>query len=72
MSHRTSVNTWKYKCKSSSDDNAVFKKTGRPNSLADHLLNKVEDIATGTRMTGAVINRQQIISIGKVVACKSK
>ena len=65
--HRTSVNTWKYKFKSSSDDNAVFKETGRPNALDDHWLNKVKDIAIGTCMAGAVINRQQIISIDKGV-----
>ena len=37
------------------------------NSLDYHLLNKVKDIASSTRMAGAVINRQQIISICKGV-----
>ena len=61
--NRTSVNYWKGK----SGKVASFKRAGRPNTLSDDLLRKVKDIAIGTRMAGGVVNRRQLINIGKGV-----
>ena len=58
---RTTVNTWKKKCNNS--DWTVIKRIGRPSPLDSDMLKKVKDIALGTRMAGAVINRCQLISI---------
>ena len=60
---RTSINYWKGK----RGQNVAFKRAGRPNTLDDHLLRKVKDTAIGTRMAGGVINRRQLIIIGKGV-----
>ena len=61
--NRTSVNCWKDKSKSCSDD-GDYRKAGRTNILNDALLVKVKDIALGTRMTGGVINSKQLTNIG--------
>ena len=61
---RTSVTNWKNKCKTRGD-HFVFKKVGRPNLLDDNLIKKVKDIALGTRQTGGVINRKQIVNIAE-------
>ena len=44
-----------------------WKKVGRPNILEDHLILKVKNIATGIQQAGGLINRRQILNIGKVV-----
>ena len=62
---RTSVNNWKNKCKTRGY-NFVFKKVGQ-NLLDDSLIKKVKDIAIGTCQPGGVINRRQIVNIGKSV-----
>ena len=64
--NQPSVNYWKDKSKSRSDD-VDYKKTGRPNMLDDALLVKVKDIALGTGMSDGIINRQQLINIGSGV-----
>lgn len=69
--NRTSVNYWKSKSKSGPNDSG-FKKAGRPNMLDDVLLVKVKDIAMGTRMSGGVINRRQLINIGTGVLRANK
>lgn len=45
----------------------VFKKPGRPNLLDQSIIKKMKDIAIGTRQAGGVINRRQILNIGKGV-----
>ena len=62
--NRTTVNSWKAKCKVA---NPFFKKAGRPNVLDETVPKKVKDIAIGTRATGGVINRKQILNIVKGV-----
>ena len=65
--HRTSVNYWKKKCKPQLHQTRRFNRAARPNLLDDNLLKKVKDIATGTRMTGVVINRRSLICIANGV-----
>ena len=60
---RTSVNTWKTKCKSNKE-NTLIKKSGRRNRLSDELLRKTKDIVIGTRSAGTVISRRMIIAVG--------
>ena len=62
--NRTTVNSWKAKRKVASP---TFKKAGRPNLLDETLLNKVKDIAIGTRAACGVISRKQIFNIAKGV-----
>ena len=62
--NRITVNSWKAKCKVA---NPSFKKAGRPNLPDETLLKKVKYIVTGTRAAGGVINRKQILNIGKGV-----
>ena len=64
--YRTSVNYWKDRSKSRSND-GDYKKAGRPSMLDDVLLVKVKDIALGTRMSGGAINKKQLINIGNGV-----
>ena len=60
---RTSVNTWKTKCKSNKE-NTLIKKSGRPNLLSEELLQKPKDIEIGTRSAETVIPRRMVIAIG--------
>ena len=60
------MNNWKNKCEIGGD-NFVFKKVGRPNLLDENLIKKVKDITIGTRYTGGVINRRQIVNIAESV-----
>ena len=62
--NRTTVNSWKAKCKVAKP---FFKKAGRPNLVDETVPKKVKDIAIGTRATGGVINRKQILNIVKGV-----
>ena len=58
---RTTVNTWKKKC--NDGDWTAIKRIGRRNLLDSGKLEKVKDIALGTRMARGVINSRQLISI---------
>ena len=64
--NRTFVNYKRDKSKSR-PDGGDYKNAGRPNILDDALLLKVKDIALGIRISGVVINRQQLINIGNGV-----
>ena len=64
--NRTFVNYKRDKSKSRPDD-GDYKNAGRPNKLDDALLMKVKDISLGIRMSGGVINRQQLTNIGNGV-----
>ena len=68
---RTTVNSWKRKIKLSHDsvDHGPPKlsNVGRPNLLDEVLLQKVEDIIVGTRLAGSVVNRKQVVCIGRGV-----
>ena len=60
---RTSINTWKTKCKSNKEKTRI-KKSGRPNLLSDELLQKTKDIVIGTRSAVTAISRRMVIAIG--------
>ncbi|MCH2406248.1 MAG: hypothetical protein MK200_08665, partial [Nitrosopumilus sp.] len=67
--HRTTVNSWKQKLlqKSNNQDLPTFTKAGRPNLVDEVLMQKVKDIIVGTRLAGCVVNRRQVICIGRGV-----
>ena len=58
---RIPVNNWKKKC--DDGDWTVVKRIGRLNLLDSGMLKKAKGTAIGTRMSGRVINRCQVISI---------
>ena len=62
--NKTTVNSSKAKCKVA---NPTFKKARSPNLLDETLFKKVKDIAISTRAAGGVINREQILTLRKVL-----
>ena len=62
--NKTTVNSSKAKCKVA---NLTFKKARSPNLLDETLFKKVKDIAISTRAAGGVINREQILTLRKVL-----
>ena len=69
--HRTNLNSWKSKDisrrQSLDQDLPIFSRVGWPNLLHEVLLQKVKDITIGTRLAGCVINRRQVVCIGRGV-----
>lgn len=42
----------------------IFNKRGRPNLARDDFLQNIKEVVTGVRLSGAVISRKMVISIG--------
>ena len=66
---RTSINNWKRKFNNQKEDwlPPIFNKRGRHNLVRDDLLQKIKEVVIGARLSGAVISRKMVISIGKGV-----
>ena len=68
---RTTVNNWKRKFfnpqKDVGEPPEKFNKKGRPSFVGEELLVKIKEAIIGIRLTGAVIFRKMVISIGDSV-----
>ena len=65
---RTTVNNWKRKFsnlqKEVGEPPEKFNKKGRSSLVREELLVKIKEVIIGIRLTGAVISRKMVISIG--------
>ena len=66
---RTTINNWKRKFnkKGVPSESPTFRKAGRPNIVRDELVQKIKEVIIGVRLSGAVISRRMVISIGNGV-----
>ena len=48
-------------------ESPTFRKAGRPNIVRDELVQKIKEVIVGVRLSGAVISRRMVISIGNGV-----
>ena len=66
---RTTINNWKRKFakKGVPSESPTFRKAGRPNIVRDELVQKIKEVIVGVRLSGAVISRRMVISIGNGV-----
>ena len=48
-------------------ESPIFRKAGRPNIVRDELVQKIKEVIVGVRLSGAVISRRMVISIGNGV-----
>ena len=48
-------------------ESPTFRKAGRPNIVRDELVQNIKEIIVGVRLSGAVIARRMVISIGNGV-----
>ena len=67
---RTTINNWKRKFNKKEgvpSESPTFRKTGRPNIVRDELVQKIKNVIVGVRLSGALISRRMVISIGNGV-----
>ena len=67
---RTTINNWKRKFNKKEgvpSESPTFRKAGRPNIVRDELVQKINKVIVGVRLSGAVISRRMVISIGNGV-----
>ena len=67
---RTTINNWKRKFNKKEgvqSESLTFRKAGRPNIVRDELVQKIKGAIIGVRLSGAVISRRMVISIGNGV-----
>ena len=67
---RTTINNWKRKFNKKEgvpSESPTFRKAGRPNIVRDGLVQKIKEVIVGVRLSGAVISRRMVISIGNGV-----
>ena len=67
---RTTINNWKRKFNKKEgvpSESPTFRKAGRPNVVRDELVQKIKEVIVGVRLSGAVISRRMVISIGNGV-----
>ena len=67
---RTTINNWKRKFNKKEgvpSESPTFRKAGRPNIVRDELVQKIKEVIVGVRLSGAVISRRTVISIGNGV-----
>ena len=48
-------------------ESPTFRKAGRPNIVRDKLVQKIKEVIVGVRLSGAVISRRMVTSIGNGV-----
>ena len=68
---RTTINNWKRKFNKKDgvpSKSPTFRKAGRPNIVRDELVQKIKEVIVGVRLSGAVISRRMVISIGNGVS----
>ena len=63
---RTTINVSSIK-KKVCHESPTFRKAGRPNIGRDELVQKIKEVIVGVRLSGAVISRRMVISIGNGV-----
>ena len=68
ISLRTSINNRKHKLKNQKEDllPPIFTKCRRPNIVRDDLLQKIKKVVVEVRLSGAVISRKMVVSIGNM------
>ena len=66
---RTTINNWKRKFnkKGVPSESPIFRKAGRPNIVRDELVQKLKEVIVGVRLSGTVIPRRMVTSIGNGV-----
>ena len=67
---RTTIYNWKRKFNKKEcvpSESPTFRKAGRPNIVRDELVQKIKEVIVGVRLSGAVISRRMVISIGNGV-----
>ena len=67
---RTTINNWKRKFNKKEgvpSELPTFRKAGRPNIVRDEVVQKIKEVIVGIRLSGAVISRRMVISIGNGV-----
>ena len=67
---RTTINNWKRKFNKKEgvpSESPTLRKAGRPNIVRDELVQKIKEFIVGVRLSGAVISRRMVISIGNGV-----
>ena len=66
----TAINNWKRKFNKKEvvpSESPTFRKAGRPNIVRDELMQKIKEVIVGVQLSGAVISRRMVISIGNGV-----
>ena len=67
---RTTINNWKRKFNKKEgvpSESPIFRKAGRPNIVRDELVQKIKEVIVGVRLSGTVISRRMVTSIGNGV-----
>ena len=67
---RTTINNWKRKFNKKEgvpSESPIFRKAGRPNIVRDELVQKIKEVIVGVRLSGTVITRRMVTSIGNGV-----